>query len=130
MQFTIAVHSPPHASTANHHALSFCRAAVAAGHTITRVFFYHEGVYTALSSQVSPQGETDYLGQWQVFAQQHALELAVCIANGLKRGVISQDESARYDKSVATLADGFTLVGLGQLIDAIASSERYVEFVA
>jgi tRNA 2-thiouridine synthesizing protein D len=94
------------------------------------VFFYHEAVQTALNSQVPPQGERDISAEWVEFAKEGQIELAVCIANGLKRGVLSTGEQNRYDKPAATLADGFELVGLGQLIDAIASSERYVEFPA
>jgi len=130
MIFTIAVHGAPYAGQANHHAVRFCRALLTAGHTISRVFFYHEAVLTALNGQVAPQGEADALAQWQAFAADHGVELAVCIANGLKRGVLSEAERQRYDKPAATLADGFDLVGLGQLIDAIASSDRYVEFPA
>lgn len=130
MIFTIAVHGSPYASQANQHALAFCRAAVESGHAITRVFFYHEGVLTALNSQVPPQGDGDILAGWQAFSAENKVELAVCIANGLKRGVVSEGERIRYDKVAATLAEGFELVGLGQLIDAIASSKRYVEFPA
>jgi len=130
MIFTVAVHSPPYASGANHHALRFCEAALRAGHDIARVFFYHEGVYTALDTQVPPQDEGDTLARWQAMAQDHNIELAVCIANALKRGVLSGDEQARYEKSAANLAAPFELVGLGQLIDAIANSERYIEFPA
>lgn len=130
MIFTVAVHNPPYATSANHHALQFCRAALTAGHNIARVFFYHEGVYTALNAQVAPQDEGDLLAQWQTLADTHDIELAVCIANALKRGVLSNEEQTRYDKAAATLAAPFELVGLGQLIDAIASSDRYIEFPA
>lgn len=130
MKFTIAVHGAPYASQSNHHALEFCRACIAADHQIERVFFYHEGVYVALGSQVPPQEESDPTQAWQLLAQNHNFELAVCIANGLKRGVINASEANRYDIDAATLAHGFVLVGLGQLIDAIAASDRYVEFPA
>lgn len=130
MIFTVAVHSPPYAAGANHHALQFCRAALETGHNIARVFFYHEGVYTALNAQVPPQDEGDVLAQWQEIAAEHNVELAVCIANALKRGVLSKEEQARYEQASATLAAPFELVGLGQLIDAISSSDRYIEFPA
>ena len=130
MIFTIAVHGAPYASQANHHALEFSKALVAAGHSIARIFFYHEGVLTALNSQVTPQEEGDTSDAWREFGAAHEIELAVCIANGLKRGVLSKEEQARYDKPHPTLAAGYELVGLGQLIDAIASSDRYVEFPA
>jgi len=130
MIFTIAVHGAPYASQANHHALRFCSACVAKGHKIKRVFFYHEAVLTALSTHVYPQEEGNPTQDWRDFAHQNNVELAVCIANGLKRGVLSASESSRYEKQTATLEDGFELVGLGQLIEAIATSDRYVEFPA
>lgn len=130
MIFTIAVHGSPYASQANQHALAFSQAAIASGHDIARVFFYHEGVLTALNSQVPPQEEADISAAWRRFAAAHQVELAICIANGLKRGVLSEAEKSRYGMPATTLADGFELVGLGQLIDAIAQSDRYVEFPA
>ena len=45
--FAIAVHGAPYGSQAADSALRFARAALAAGHRIERVFFYHDGVYTA-----------------------------------------------------------------------------------
>jgi len=130
MKFTIAVHGAPYASTANERALKFCRACVAGGHEIVRVFFYHEAVLAALNSSVPPQDEINITEAWRDFALQHHTELAVCIANGIKRGVLSAGEQQRYDKPSATLAEPFELVGLGQLVDAMANSDRYLEFPA
>ena len=130
MIFTIAVHGAPYASQSNHHALRFADAAISAGHSVARVFFYHEAVYTALNSCVAPQDEVDITRAWQELGAEHEVELAVCIANGIKRGVLSPAEAERYEMSAATLANGFELVGLGQLIDAIANSDRYIEFPA
>lgn len=130
MIYALAVHGAPYASTANHHALRFAEALVQAGHTICRVFFYHEGVMSGLVSQVPPQGEENLLEQWQSLAAQHQIELAICIANGLKRGILSDQERNRYEQSAATLAAPFELVGLGQLVAAIAEADRYVEFPA
>lgn len=130
MRFTIAVHGAPYASQSQHHALQFCRACVRNGHQIARVFFYHEGVYAALAGRVAPQDEADITAEWLELAAEHTFELAVCIANGLKRGVINGSEAERYGIEHPSLAPGFELVGLGQLIDAIVNSERYVEFPA
>ena len=97
------------------------------GHKIERIFFYHDGVLQALQTQVAPQGEIDLTEQWQALAEQ-GVELAVCIASAIKRGVIDETEQGRYDKQAATLAHGFELVGLGQLIAGIQQSDRYIEF--
>ena len=127
MKFILAVHGSPHSSESGEHALNFARAALAQGHKIERIFFYHDGVLQALRTQVAPQGEIDLTEQWQALAEQ-GVELAVCIASAIKRGVIDETEQGRYDKQAATLARGFELVGLGQLIAGIQQSDRYIEF--
>ena len=128
MRYTIAIHSAPYGGYGGRTGLNFARAALAAGHEISRVFFYHEGVYHALSSAVAPQGEADATAAWSTFHAETGVELAVCIASGIKRGVLSEEERDRYDRTAATLAPGFELVGLGQLVDAILTSDRYIEF--
>ena len=128
--FTIAVYGSPYASMAHTHALKFSSALLAKGHTITRVFFYREGVYVALNARVAPQDEDDVTAQWLALQSEYDLSLNVCIANALKRGIVDQSEADRYEKSAATIATGFELVGLGQLIDGMLTSDRYVEFPA
>ncbi len=128
MRYAIAIHSAPYGGNGSHAGLNFARALLAAGHEIGRVFFYHEGVYNALSSAVAPQGEGDSVAAWSAFHAETGVELAVCIASGIKRGVLSEEERDRYDQTAATLAPGFELVGLGQLVDAILTSDRYIEF--
>ena len=130
MIFTVAVHGAPYASFANHHALGFCESLLQQGHQLNRVFFYHEGVLAGLNSRVVPQDEVDVVQRWLELKEQYAFELAICIANALKRGVINDSEQKRYNKPAATLQSEFELVGLGQLIDGIAHSDRYIEFPA
>ena len=127
MNFVLAVHGAPHNSNSGEHALGFANAIIAEGHTIERIFFYHDGVLQSLNSQVSPQGEYDLLAHWNLLAEQ-GVELAVCIASAIKRGVINPQEQTRYEKDAPTLAKGFELVGLGQLIAGIQHADRYVEF--
>ncbi|NCF32809.1 MAG: sulfurtransferase complex subunit TusD [Proteobacteria bacterium] len=127
MKFVLAVHGAPHNSESGEHALGFANAVLAEGHKIERIFFYHDGVLQALQTQVTPQGETNLAAQWQALAAQ-GVELAVCIASAIKRGVVNETERERYEQTAATLADGFELVGLGQLIAGIQQSDRYIEF--
>jgi tRNA 2-thiouridine synthesizing protein D len=130
MIFTVAVHGAPYASFASHHALGFCESLLLQGHQLKRVFFYHEAVLTGLNARVVPQGEADIVQRWLELKQAHSVELAICIANALKRGVINESERVRYGKPAVTLLSEFELVGLGQLIDAVADSDRYIEFPA
>ena len=127
MNFVLAVHGAPHSSNSGEHAIGFAKAAMAQGHHIERVFFYHDGVLHGLDSQVTPQSENDLCKAWSELADQ-GIELAVCIASAIKRGVINAEEQARYEKTSPTLAPGFELVGLGQLIAGIQHADRYIEF--
>lgn len=131
MKYALAVHGAPYSSNAAEHALSFIEALQACRHDIERVFFFHEGVYQGLNGQVTPQSLHDNALQarWAAVAAQ-GIELAVCIASGIKRGVVDSAEQERYDLPAATLHTDFTLVGLGQLIAAIDNADRYVEFPA
>ena len=129
MKYTLAIHGAPHASQSAQHGIAFAEALLHQEHTIERIFFFHEGVYQALSTRVTPQGEEDLMPKWLSLNNQ-GVELAVCIAGGIKRGVINEDERCRYEKTSTSLAAPFTLVGLGQLISAINEADRYIEFPA
>ena len=124
MIFTIAVLGGPQDTQANLHALTFARSVIESGHQINRVFFYHEGVSVALKTIETPPGEFNYGKAWTDFSLKTNIELAVCVASGSRRGII-EDQS---DNSSSNLAENFELVGLGQLVEAISNSDRYIEF--
>jgi len=130
MNFAISVHGAPHGSESALSAYRFAEAALAAGHSITRVFFYHEGVRTADGLAVTPQDEDSVHQQWVALHDKHGVELAVCIAAALKRGMLNEAEQARYEKLAASLHPAFEIVGLGQLIDALIQADRAITFGA
>lgn len=127
MIFSLAVYAPP-SSQSSYSAYCFAQALIAQGHTLFRVFFYHDAAYIGSTLQCYPQDEADLTQRWQALAEQHSTDLVVCIAAGLKRGVIDQQEADRYDKPHYNLCDGFTLSGLGQLVDATVQSDRVITF--
>jgi len=130
MNISIAIHGDAAASESPSLALRFARAAVAKGHRIHRVFFYHAGVALANSLVVQPQGERDIAEEWAAFARDHDVELAVCIAAALRRGVLSDDDAARYERGGSNVKPPFRIVGLGQWVDAVVASDRVVTFPA
>ncbi len=130
MKFAISVHGAPFSSSAAHSAYRFAEATLDAGHEITRVFFYHDAVRTGDRLSVPPQEEDSVIERWAALSKNHSIELAVCIAASLKRGVINDEARDRYEKPAANLHPAFTIVGLGQLIDAIASADRFISFGA
>jgi tRNA 2-thiouridine synthesizing protein D len=128
MKLALAVHGAPYSSQASTTALRFARAAVAAGHSIHRVFFYHDGVHAGSALAVPPQDEPSPQPGWVELAEEHGVELAVCIAAALKRGLVSAEEQQRYELGGSNLHPAFAIVGLGQLLEAIVTTDRFVTF--
>lgn len=128
MRFSLIIQASPLQQQAASTALRFAQALLSSGHQLHRVFFYRDGVYTALNSSCTPADELNLPDAWQAFARAHEIDLVVCIAAGVRRGVISEEEAHRYGKHTATLAAEFDLSGLGQLIEATLISDRIVTF--
>ncbi|BFM11609.1 sulfurtransferase complex subunit TusD [Simiduia litorea] len=109
-------------------AYQFACALVAAGHRVSRIFFYGDGVYQASLLQQPPQGSNPIHQRWAKFSKEHNTDLVVCIAAALKRGVCDHQEAQRYNLPASNLAPGFCLSGLGQLVDASVNTDRVITF--
>ncbi|WP_217473878.1 sulfurtransferase complex subunit TusD [Stutzerimonas stutzeri] len=127
MKFVIALFEPPH-SPASRRALRFAEAVLDSGHEIVRLFLYQDGVHSASANAVSAQDELDVAAQWRDLINQHGLDGVVCIAAGLRRGVLDAQEAKRYQRPAANLAEGWELSGLGQLHEASQQADRLVCF--
>lgn len=128
MIFSLAIYAAPYSSQASDSAYRFAQALLENGHSLYRVFFYHDAVHTASALTTPPQDEINFTQSWQKLALEHNIDLVVCIAAALKRGLLNQHEAARYEKSTFNLANGFEISGLGQLVDAAVISDRLVTF--
>lgn len=128
MRFTLVVHSAPYQSASAGTALRFARAVLDAGHQIHRVFFYREGVHNASALASPPRDEQNLPQEWRALAKEHDLDLVVCIAAAVRRGILDKEEAKRYEKRAGNLAKRFELSGLGQLIEASVVSDRVVTF--
>ena len=128
MIISLMVASSPASQQSAQTALSFCRAALAAGHKIYRVFFYEDGVQTGSALTVNAQDERNPNADWAALIQEHQIDAVVCVASALKRGILDAGEAARYEKPAANLAEGFDISGLGQWVDACLNSDRVVSF--
>ena len=127
MKFAIALFSPAH-SPASRRALRFAEAALASGHEIVRLFLYQDGVHSASANIVAAQDELNVTEQWSQFIARHGLDGVVCIAAGLRRGVLDEREAKRYQRPAANLQAGWELSGLGQLHEASQQADRLVCF--
>lgn len=117
MKIAVLVNEGPYQHQASDSAYLFCKAALAKGHEIQRVFFYHDGVNNASRFTEPPQDDRNIVARWSKLAEEHKIDLVVCVAAGLRRGVVA-----------ATLAPGFRISGLGQLIDSGIKADRVVTF--
>jgi tRNA 2-thiouridine synthesizing protein D len=132
MKFGILVNEGPYQHQASDSAYQFTKAALEKGHEIYRVFFYHDGVLNASSLGFPPQDDRNVPKQWSDLAKAHDLDLVVCIAAALRRGMLDENEAKRNsseDRQLsANLDDGFRISGLGQLIEAGIQADRLMVF--
>ena len=110
-------------------AVEFTAAALARGCRVERVFFYHEGVYTGLSTAQTPAGEFDPRQGWRALAADHGLDLVLCVGAAQRRGILDQALAMESQQSV-TLAEGFRIAGLGAWMDAVLAADRVIRFEA
>ncbi len=128
MIFSIVITGAPYSTQAPHSAWRFAKAALDNGHQIHRIFLHGDGVLCASDLHTSAQDELNINELWSELAKQHKLDIVVCITSALKRGILNKSEAAHYDKKHFNLEASMELSGLGQLIDAINSSERVITF--
>lgn len=114
MRINLLIQGTPLGATART-AFEFAKAALADGHEIGRVFFYKEAV--ALGNRFA-KDEAGIRAGWTALAAQSGFELAICVAAAGRRGVVEGE----------SLAAGFAIVGLGQLVAAMEEGERLVSF--
>jgi tRNA 2-thiouridine synthesizing protein D len=128
VKFAILVNEGPYTHQASDSAYHFTEALLRAGHEIVRVFFYHDGVNNGTRLSVPPQDDRNISERWSALAQQHDVELILCVAAAQRRGLLDDDEAKRAGKDSNNIAEGFQISGLGQLIDAGIQADRLIAF--
>ncbi|MEX1670816.1 sulfurtransferase complex subunit TusD [Zhongshania guokunii] len=128
LSFALLVSGQPCTDQASLSALRFCKAALDSGHSVYRVFFFNDGVHCANRFITPPQDEISVPKQWQALQQEFAIDLVVCVSSALRRGIVDAKEAERYELGGHNMADGFTIGGLGQWVDACIQADRVVRF--
>ena len=117
MKFGILVNEGPYQHQASDSAYLFAKAALEMGHEVPRVFFYMDGVNNANNLQEPQQDDRNVVQRWSELAESHGVDLVVCVAAALRRGI--KDE---------ILAPGFRISGLGQLVEIGIEADRLLTF--
>jgi tRNA 2-thiouridine synthesizing protein D len=116
MKFGILVKDGPYMHQAMDTAYNFIVAAMEAGHEITGVFFYNDGVYNRCSSMEPPRDERNIM---KILSELElkGVKMIVCVAAGKRRGVVD-----------TTVCDANEISGLGQLLELCIVSDRMITF--
>lgn len=130
MKFSIQINEGPYQQQASDTAYQFAKAALAAGHEIFRIFFYHDGVNNGTRLAVPPQDDRNIGALWTALATENDLDLVICIAAAQRRGLMDADEAKRQGLDADNIAKGFRISGLGQLIEAGIEADRLIVFGA
>jgi tRNA 2-thiouridine synthesizing protein D len=117
MKFGILINEGPFTHQASDTAYLFAKAALEKGHEINRVFFYHDGVNNANKLSEPQSDDRNLIKLWSELAGEHKLDLVVCVAAAMRRGI--KDE---------LLPDNFRISGLGQLVEAGIEGDRLMVF--
>jgi len=117
MKLGIVVNEGPYQHQASDSAYLFAKAAIAKGHEVWRVFFYHDGVNNASKLTEPPQDDRNIVNRWSKLNEEHGVDLVVCVAAALRRGIKEEN-----------LAQGFRISGLGQLVESGIKCDRLVTF--
>ncbi len=117
MKFGLMVNEGPYTHQATDSAYQFAKTAIEKGHQVPRIFFYHDGVHNSSGLTEPPQDDRHIVNRWSKLAQEHNIDLVVCVAAAMRRGVVD-----------ANLAPGFRISGLGQLVEAGIQTDRLVVF--
>jgi len=130
LRFAVVVYSAPWSRQGSLTAYRFCRAALAAGHQIERLFFYCDGVHNSSTLAVPAQDDFDIPAAWQALVAEHEIDAISCVSSSLKRGVINAEEAGRHERGGSNLSPAMALSGLGQLVEAASRVDRVVSFGA
>lgn len=130
MEFAIQINEGPYQHQASDTAYHFAKAAIDKGHTISRVFFYNDGVNNASRFTRPPQDDRNVIERWASLKQADGgyIDKVVCIAAALRRGLMDVDVAESNDVDGHNLHQEFRISGLGQLIEAGIQSDRLMVF--
>ena len=128
MKFTLVILGSPATSQAPETALRFARALLAEGHQLACVFFHHDGVHAGNAAS-DPGADAQCAGAaWSELGERQGVELLLCAASAAHRGLFCSADARRRGRDQGNLLRGYSVAGLGQLVEAVLMSDRVVSF--
>lgn len=93
-----------------------------------KIFLYSDAVMLANRLIWLPEDVENMAKNWQQLALSLPAPIQVCVSAALARGVTDADNAARHGLQGDNLADGFALVGLGELAMHLHSANTVYQF--
>jgi tRNA 2-thiouridine synthesizing protein D len=126
-RFALYVTANPISRQGQLSAVRFAEAAIAAGHTVARVFFAGEAVLIGNALLDTPSDEPQLQTRWQALAEKQTSELLLCSAAAQRYGVAGNAEATASGRT-GNLAGGFSISGLGSLVECALDCDRVIHF--
>ncbi len=79
LRYVLVVTEPAYGSQLARTAYQFACAAIEAGHQISKVFFYQDGVLNGTATTVPANDEFDIVAAWQSLAREHQVQLELAL---------------------------------------------------
>lgn len=128
LSYTILISSEPNSTPSLNTALNFMGALLDQGHTIKKLFLHQNGVYSASRLTLLPDDEIAPPVRLQKFLEAHQITSVLCVGSALRRGILDKQYAKKMGEPLSLIAKGFELGGLAQLCEAIANSDRFIQF--
>ena len=117
MQYVLAVKGEVYGAQAAYLAYQFAEKLLEAGHEISQICFFQNGVSNANVLVNPANDELNLVEHWKKLAEKHRLSLHLCISAAQRRGIVEQN-----------LAEPFILAGLGEFSQAVLKADRLLTF--
>ena len=128
----ILTHAPSHPLTTEglRFAQHFCRdwQAQSSAPVPLSIFCYSDAATIASRLIWLPADMPNVAKEWQHLVQTQKIAAQVCVSTALARGVVDADNAARHNLAGDNLADGFELVGLGELAMQLHQRPQVLQF--
>lgn len=117
MKIAVQVIEGPYNNQASDSAYHFITAALARGHEIVGVFFYHNGVMNVCNTANPPQDDRNIQKRWGELGRENKIDIVACIAASKRRGICADH-----------VVEGARVSGLGQLTNMTIEADRLITF--
>ncbi len=127
-KFIVQVTSNAYGNTNSFRAYQFTESLVDAGHEVTKVFFYQDGVSHANALLCPASDEFNINHAWSALATKHNIPLICCVSAALRRGIVAENEANEEALPQYNVIPPFVMAGLGELVIGIEKADRVITF--